>query len=359
MIRLDAKINLLVSNYGLILGATSNVSGNNVSADISEMVGLKEEGADAFIIGASRVGDDVTYYDDVDYYIGSQLSDERGSFASPYIITLTGSSIKAFSIAFDTTNNRHPISIVVDGKTYYDDDPIFSVFNVEQSQTHTVEIYNWNEANYPLVVTGIYADLEVDVEARNIVYAKSTISDRESLNAPEWGIVCNTGQLKFNDNNGLQHYIEQQLLKSGSQVEFVMKNTLTGKSEKKGSYVVQKWEYDNGERFIKAIVKDDLVEWQTIEVEGFPFNANAVGKSAQEYYEYLHAKTIENGNFEMLSFEQLDETTKDVIQKTKINTPILYTDSLWAQWSKLCRLCLLHIFKGEDGIVVCKYNGGN
>jgi hypothetical protein len=61
----------------------------------------------------------------------------------------------------------------------------------------------------------------------------------------------------------------------------------------------------------------------------------------------------------MLSINELDEDTQAVLNNTYIQYPLLESGSLWQQWTKLCQACQLHIYKNSDGVVVCRYNGGN
>ena len=77
MITLTAKINLLSGdNKALSLGS-DNLSGNNISSNLSGIVGVKKNGRNPFIIGASKLGDGSTFSDGVDYFIGDKLSDEE------------------------------------------------------------------------------------------------------------------------------------------------------------------------------------------------------------------------------------------------------------------------------------------
>ena len=116
MITLTAKINILSGdNKALSLGS-NNLSGNNISGDLSKVVGGKTKGSNPFIIGASKLGDGSTFSDGVDYFIGNQLSDDNGNFATPYKIEINSEKpLNSLTFAFDKVNNRHPNKIKVFG----------------------------------------------------------------------------------------------------------------------------------------------------------------------------------------------------------------------------------------------------
>ena len=155
MITLTAKINLLSGNNKALSLASTNLSGNNISSKLSDIVGVKKQGSNPFIIGASKLGDGSTFSDGVDYFIGDQLSDKNGYFETPYDIVINcPTTLTAFEISFDKINNRHPAKIFVDGKEYINDDAVFTV-SVLSGDTHRITIDNWNSPKYPLVITGI------------------------------------------------------------------------------------------------------------------------------------------------------------------------------------------------------------
>jgi hypothetical protein len=151
------------------------------------------------------------------------------------------------------------------------------------------------------------------------------------------------------------------ILTSGLNVEIRLNNTLyEGKSELIGKFKTDEWNYDNDSRVVSVSIKDDLEEWQDINVEEILYNPHKpIEKNFEWLYKELYLKTIENGNYEMLSFEQLEEQTKWILSNTYIKYPMLKSDSLWNCWNKLCKVCQLHIYKNSEGIVVCRYNGGN
>ena len=362
MITLTAKINLLSGdNKALSLGS-DNLSGNNISSNLSGIVGVKNNGSNPFIIGASKLGDGSTFSGGVDYFIGDQQSNESGVFATPYSITITddNSSLTSITIEFDSVSGRHPTKVVVDGQEYNDDDSIFTIANLMPSASHTIYIDNWNAPLYPLVITGIYAEVAIEIDYHNLISLDREIFDRSDLKLPSFGIISNIGNIEFNDTNGeVRDYAEQLLLEKGLRCEIRLNNTLVeGASQVVGVFETNEWDYNNNNRVVSVSLKDDLEEWQDINVAEISYDPRKLEhKPFSWLYEHLWA--ITNPKYPMLSLEDLDSSTQDILKNTYIQYPLLESGSLWQQWTKLCQVCQLHIYKNNQGTVVCKYNGGN
>ena len=113
---------------------------------------------------------------------------------------------------------------------------------------------------------------------------------------------------------------------------------------------------------VSVSLKDDLEEWQEINVKAISYDPRTIVHQPFSWiYEYLWEITDsrENGNYNMLSLDELDDKTKSVLFNTYTKYPLLEAGTLWEQWTKLCEVCQLHIYKNNDGIIVCRYNGGN
>lgn len=262
---------------------------------------------------------------------------------------------------------------------YVDDDPIFTIPNLpffEQDSSLLIKINDWNSPNYPLVITGIYTEVSIEINRKNLIAINRSIFDRSDLKLPSWGIISNTGNIEFNDIDGeIRDYAEQLLLQSGLSCEIRLNNTLVdGASELIAKMETDQWEYDNDSRIVNVSIKDDLEEWQDINVaeknydprknEHKPFSwlYEHLWKLTSNRSPYVNDKgetIIGKGNYNMLSIVDLDEDTQAVLNNTYIQYPFLESGSLWQQWTKLCQVCQLHIYKNSDGIVVCRYNGGN
>ena len=369
MITLTAKINLISSDYGTLSGVVSNLSGNNVSSLISLILGVKKQRENPFILGATKLGNGTTFESSVNYFIGSEVSNENGEFETPYEITVNGSGISALTIEFDSLNKKHPNKINIDGVDYADNDSIFTI-NLESADEHKIIIDNWNAPNYPLVVTGIYVNITIDIDYRNLISLNRNITYRSDNKLPSYGIISNAGNLEFNDISGeIKDYAEQLILTTDLKVEIYLNNTLANVQERIGVFETRDWDYDNDNRSVSVSLKDDLEEWQDIQVEGInydprkPFEVIENG-SMDNLYKWLQAQD-KNGNYrtplkyQMLSFNELDVKTQEILENTKINYPLLENGTLWQQWEKLCQVCGLYIYKNNEGKTVCSYTYGS
>ena len=364
MITLTAKINLISGDSGTLSDVSSNLLGNNISSDIGAIKGVKSQGSNPFILGASKLGDGSTLSGGVDYFIGGVQSNKNNRFVQPYEITISGTDITSFTIEFDKVNNRHPNTIVIDNVEYADDDAVFTV-NVPSADTHTIIIDNWNSPNYPLVIMGIYVEISIDIDYRNLISLNRSITYRGDNKLPSYGIISNTGNLEFNDLTGeIKDYAEQMLLTRDLKVVINLNNTLTKIQEQVGVFETRDWTYDNDNRSVSVSLKDDLEEWQDIQVQGFdydPRKPNAVlrERTMANLYVWLQDKAKTPSKYKMLSFEDLDEKTRNILTNTTIEYPLLESANLWEQWTKLCEVCGLYIYKNNEGNTVCTYTYGS
>ena len=485
MINLTAKIDIISGDNNTLSLGSSNLLGNNISSDLSGVVGVKGNGSNPFIFGVSKFGDGSVFSGEVDYFISDKLSEDNGLFqnnfahkvavsyfATPDKVSFSGDStsvtiykdmvfaaidsytvrfvpekvnvyawlddytlissidgnnnykskvtienayynkqsgalsftikvdtsnfpfvlagtyveleikgslvaeynnyrgyrfelnstknVETFSIAFDTANNRHPNTIKVDGVEYADDDAIFTVSNLQPSTTHTIEIDNWNTPNAPLVITGIYNEISIDIDRRNLIAISRSIFDRSDLKLPSFGIISNKGEIEFNDTNGeILDYANQLLLESGAACTIKLNNTLVkGASQTIAVMETDEWNYDSDSKVVSVSLKDDLQEWQEINVEAINYDPRNL---KHEPFSWLYKKLweITKVNYDMLSLSKLDQETQDILNHTFMVYPLLESGTLWESWQKLCEVCQLHIYKDNNGRIVCKYNGGN
>lgn len=365
MIKLTAKIDIIPKGVENIGEVSINFGGNNISSDFLSVVGKNMQSSSPFILGSSPLNGNYTFADKVDYFIGSQLSNGEGNFEKPYIITFSNENglPEQVFIKFDSQNGGHPNSILINGEKYAIFEPLFLIDVPSGETVINVEINNWNKANSPLIVTGIYVEHSIEVDSFNLISVGSTIRDRSDYKLPSYGIISNGDSLEFNDGKGeVLRYIENQALTSGLTCTIIVHNTLEEISQVLSVYESDTWDYDNDNRKVSVSLKDDLEKWQDISVEGIDYDPRATSTNTRPYsyyYKYFYEQTVKNGNFVMQSFDELDSKTKSILENTYMDYPLLEACTLWQAWTKLCEVCQLHIFKDKNGIIVCKHNGGN
>lgn len=200
------------------------------------------------------------------------------------------------------------------------------------------------------------------VDRKNIISLNASLHDRGDLKLPSFGIISNRGEIEFNDFNGsVLKKIQYGAMSSYYwDCDIFIENTLAKNSKTRtAQYIAASWAYDDENKTVRVELKDDLEDWQNIMIEAIPYDAKTPKEQTLKwFYETLHDITVNKHNYNMLSFDSLDERTKEVLNTTVIKYPLLYAGSLWASWDKVCEVGLLHIYK-ENGVVKCRYNGGN
>lgn len=348
MITLTAKVDILSSDNGT-LTTTSNADliKNNISVGFGEMLERRVPLTNPFIIGINTLNDGTVFSDYEKYFISKQIADGNGQFETPIQFTIYGDKITAFTLAFDTVNNRYPTTISVDGVVSQNDDTIFTV-SVDEANEHTVVISNWNTPNRQLIITGIYIELSIDIDFRNLIKIDRSIFDRGNLKLPSWGIISNTGKIEFIDTTyEVREYVEQELLVAGSKIEIYLNNTLANTKENIGTFYSDSWNYDNDNRNVSVSLKDDLEEWQNILLDEYSLK---IDQTMYSVYEYLLSKTPKKWKFD------LDEETKTFLQGITCAYTYLESGNLWSQWNKLCQIAMLHIYKNNENKVVVRHS---
>lgn len=370
MINLTAKIELLKSGVndgenGILSGVSivsPTLSKNNVSAEIGNVLNAKKRVKHHSVYGNAIWGNDERYTGELDYFVGNVLSAPRSltksyAFATPYTIVITGKDIEYITISFDDLNGCYPKTIKIDGITYSDNDANWTL-HLEKADRHTIVIDNWNTPTSPLVISGIFIDLIVNINKFNLKSIDTKTVDRADTSLPSYGVISNSGSIEFYDTNGeIADYAEMQILKSGLKTSIYLNNTLAKSSQLIAELSTADWEYDSYNKLVKVSLKDDLEEWQEINIGGFYFDfTNIAVKPLKEYYIYLYNQTPQK--FAMYSYDELSEQTKLILTDTKIKFPYLENDKLWNQWDKICKLAQLHIYKYKNR-TMCTYNEGN
>lgn len=221
----------------------------------------------------------------------------------------------------------------------------------------TIEIADWNTALEPLIISGLYTDLALNIDDRNISDINCETLSVGDTSLPSYGVYSNTGEIKFVDTTDeVRAYAEQLLLKSGLTVEIFVTNKITNAKERVAVYSTSDWDYKTYNKNVTVSLHDDLEDWQDIYVAGFYYDYNEKPIwTAKQFYEYLHTQTPSKYN--MQTYSQLDAATQNHLAEIIVQYPYLESGTLWEQWDKLCNLAQLHIYS-QQGTVYCVYRGG-
>ena len=192
---------------------------------------------------------------------------------------------------------------------------------------------------------------EIPLDKRNALAIDQSIVDRSNTLAPSYGIISNGGSLEIIDYNGeIKSFAQSYRLSDKSVATIYLTNTLVKNcSSQMGKYYATQWVYDDNGQTVRTNLADDLVDWQNIQVEGF--NLQNSEMSGLDIYNYLKEETPSRWQF-----ENLDQTTKQVLEEYIIENPYLQRGNLWSQWYKLCVACGLYIFKNRQAKVAVSYD---
>ena len=363
MIEQIAEITIAEGNNVLFFDDTVSVEyrstisspGNNVSASFYDILNTEKfYNLRPFLIGYNEIGDGSSYVDNCNVFIGDVFSDENGDFSEDYTIVLKSfNEPNSITIVFDKINKLYPHSITVDGVEYTDDDAVYTIPNLS-GYSHTIVISNWNTANAPFILAGIYSGIKYLVDSSNMISLESEVTNMSEIERPSFGLVAGSGLLKFNDIDGdISDFISLRLLTSDQKIVISIKNTITGKTEKLGEYISDKWSYDNSNMSISVTLKDKVINSQNISVVDFYPNMGHLSQDPTYLYTELYSvspsymKNINIGNI------------NSFFERFTVNNPYLYDDTLWGEWGKVCDAFLLHYYRNKDGkmYIMPEYEG--
>lgn len=245
-------------------------------------------------------------------------------------------------------------------ETIINDSPIVAFRDIDVPQNDLrIGFSSWTAPNSYIKISSIDKGIYLHINKNQIISNNIEFFDRENIKLPEYGVVSQRGNLQYLDYDNITlYYIDNNLANKGLRVITTLKNTLTSKSQLVSIKFTSEWQYDGYDKKVSVSFTDGLEEWQDLEVPSLNYDARyPETKTAKWYYDYLYSYTPTKNN--MLSFEELDEETQEILNNTTITYPYLKSNNLFAQWNKLCTLCQLHIFNNMEGRTICKYNGGN
>lgn len=379
MITLTAKIELLgastaqkTRNSGG-MSATVTADAINISSGIGDTINKRPIGKKFFRLCSTPFKipfkEQGTLQTKLPYFVGRFTNNPTDT--QSIILTLP-EGVKQFNIVFDEANDIYPAQIALfstkaGASGRYEKiassnhqitipDAIFSDLVNSQLKIVFYKQEYYHKTDKPLlVIQSIYTQVDIDIDYRMLTSLSTSIVDREDTKYPSYGIVSNTGLMEFVDGNGdILGYINKELIKSGMQVRVFLNNTLTDSHEQVALFETDEWRYDNENRVVSVSLKDDLEEWQDINVDEIVVSLSKNEKKNFEYlYKELHKRTPEQ--YRMLSFDELDELTKERLSKSYILFPILKSGTLWNSWQKMCAALNLHIYKNKEGRTICRY----
>ena len=147
-------------------------------------------------------------------------------------------------------------------------------------------------------------------------------------------------------------------VRSGMKTNIYLENTVSKAKISVGEFLTSKWDYDADNKQVSIALKDDLMEWQNILLSPATYDPyHEKNLSCEWLYQYIYNKTP--AKYNMISWDNLDNSTKAILSNTNFEYFILNASNLWNAWTQLCEICQCHIYKNNSSQTVFKYNGGN
>lgn len=369
MIRMTAEIELLTGEGEIQTDSISiTPSGNNISASIADVVSVRRSGSNPFLFGASKLGNGEVFSSGEPYFIGSELSDDKGNFETPYTLSFSIDNLDTsninFSILFDTYNNAYPKTIrgeIYDGSnlittlTVVQNETLF-IFSYASSITgdninFKVIINDWSMPKYPVRIQSIYTGIKLFADRRNMLSLSAPIKDRSDNEQPSYGIISNSGSLSIIDGTGeIKEYARMKLLTPDLNVQIWLEDTLTKKKQSIGKFKTNKWTYDNNNFEVNIELKDDLEELQNIIISGIQISQPTNPQSFKYVYDYLVGQV--KLKFPNFNFRALDENTENLFNNINCLYTFLNQDTCWNEFNKLLNITGSHLYKNAENEII-------
>ena len=355
MIKLEARIKLFDSNDGTVNNAQFN-NNNNISWNIftatssfGQIVGKEVKQTKPFLLGNSplvggedyeipKTSDMYVLADRVNYFIGSLVSGKDGTFpnGASYSITINGADFNAITIIFDKDDEVWPTEITINGKSYTNDDPTFTVNGLGGVDSLDVTITQLNKPNKGLIVTGVYVDITIVVDEKNLDSFTYSLYDRENNDEPSYGVVSNSGTLSFVDSTGeILDYITNRMLTEDMAINVYVLNTLSGKEELFVRAASKTWTYDNDNFNVSVELKDPIERLQNVDI-AIPY-ADFI--SLTDLLAAINAKldtAKEKVVFDEAMYDLLRENATDPDSVVGLSNIYYDNGSLWNLLDNLC-----------------------
>lgn len=350
MIGVSAKI-LVESGTYLNVGQSENFYNNNGSKEIDFVMDRAFLGETPFMLGCSDFSRGATLISEpVDFFVGDQKADHNGRFDSIYKLTIySPTPTSTLSFVFDSTNNRHPETILIDG-IEYDVSNYEAVFSVEELQYHTIVIDNWNTPNFPLCIQGISSDVAINIDFSEVISLNFSGDDRSDATEPCFGIKSNSGTIQFIERSGAIKELVTSRRLLGEKIEIFLtnryRNTLIG------TFYITDGDYSTQGYSTNLSFQDNLEEWQNVDVP-YDVIASAYEMSLEDFRREV-TSTVKGLDITMYYFGNTDTWWNTI----KLKAPFVTKSSFWAFMTKCCELTGSYISCDAQGRAMIAQGGG-
>lgn len=201
----------------------------------------------------------------------------------------------------------------------------------------------------------------MEIGKHNILSLDVERLDRQDVYLPSWGVVSNGGIASFRDNGGKAlAYIKIGMIKKGKKVRVFLKDTISKNKQQVGQFFVGDLNYDVYSRSVEMDLTDGLTDWQEYQIDPLVYNVEGGSPRSFKYiYNYIVGQIPSASKLRMKAFEELDFETRNFLEKGFVKFPFINSCSLWSALDMFAKATQTYIYVNENGLVECKYLGGN
>jgi hypothetical protein len=206
---------------------------------------------------------------------------------------------------------------------------------------------------------GEHIDRVESVGKRKMLNFSCDGADRDSTETLSWGVVSSGGDVSFNDRKKMIWYNEIGVDFKGANVNVVLQDTLRKKKYSVSNYKVDSFDYDFDKLVAKVAFKDGLEKLQDATFSGTTVDPTKTGANfLSNVYSFLAEETYRATGIEFVPYQELDQKTREQIDRYCLPILIIKPQSFWSVWQKFGESTQTRIYKQKDGRVVCKYQDG-
>lgn len=217
-------------------------------------------------------------------------------------------------------------------------------------------IYNkvvliFDEVSYGILTFELYriSVPSFNFESRDIISLNSSRPKKNSNQNPDWGLASGKFDLTVSDfNNKFKEYIDNDEFTVPLVV--YLNDTLSGKSERSGTFFVTSAEYDKYSKLITFKGETRLIFLQNVKAKAIPL------QSAMTYYQLY--ELLKSKSASLFSFEPLDSETESYLKSNTCLYPYIESGSLWSQWTKFCEMGALQLYVSKNDMLKLSYDLG-
>jgi hypothetical protein len=200
----------------------------------------------------------------------------------------------------------------------------------------------------------------IDLDLRCVKDIDMSILDRQDISLPSYGIISNGGSLTITDAyETLISAVVNKSVSKGSNINIVLKNTLSNYTKRIGTFYIENMDYDSDTKIFKIDITDGLKDFQELPISqiNYDFDNESFDTNMEEMWGEIKAK-IKEANPSTI-FAELDDDTSEHLKQIIIPFKYMDGDMAWSILDGFAQATQTHIFSNNNGEVQNQYCGGN